>query len=95
MPLEPSDKAGLALSSLSLIGQLFSGSMRALEGHHKTENLSASALGLQINLEWARSRLETWGTEWGVDKGTHLKNERFRKYGLMAMNHLVYINHLL
>lgn len=95
MPVGPTDKAGLALSSLSLLGQLFGGSVRVLKGYHKADNLSADALELQINLEWARSRLEAWGTEWGVDKGMHLKNERFRKYGLVAMNHLVYINHLL
>jgi serine/threonine protein kinase len=93
MPVDAANSAGLALSSLSLMGQLIGGSIRVFESYHKAEGLSNDALQLQIILGWARGRLETWATEWGVEEGLHLKSERFRKFGWMAMNHLVYINY--
>ncbi|OAL45716.1 hypothetical protein IQ07DRAFT_591033 [Pyrenochaeta sp. DS3sAY3a] len=95
MPVDPTNVAGLALSSTSLLGQLFGGSIKVLEKFRKAENLGSDAIELQIELGFARARLEDWGSRWGLEEGQHMKHERFKKYGQVAMNHLAYINYVL
>ncbi|CAO2654552.1 Nn.00g112850.m01.CDS01 [Neocucurbitaria sp. VM-36] len=83
------------IQTLGFTGQIFNGCLNSFQAYYKAQDLGRDALQLQITLEWTRSRLDMWGTLWGLDKQEHLKDKRFRQFGMMALNHLVYINYCL
>ncbi|KAJ4367994.1 hypothetical protein N0V83_006349 [Neocucurbitaria cava] len=83
------------VQTLGFAGQIFTGCLNGFQAFQKAQDLGRDALQLQITLEWTRSRLDMWGTLWGLERQEHLKDIRFRQFGMMALNHLVYINYCL
>ena len=80
------------LQTIGIAGQIVSGCLDGFSAWQTASNLGRDAIELQIRLEWTRGRLEMWGRDWGLEQGDHLKDPRFRHSGMMALNHLVYIN---
>ena len=95
MGLENHEAVSLALGSVSIFGQTLSACMRGFEKYNSAKDLSTDAIELRVNLEWTRSRLETWSEGWDIENGSHLSNPHFQKYGQMTINHLVFINYIL
>lgn len=96
MNLQPSETAGLALGSLSLFGQTLTACVHGFERYSKfNKDLGTEFMDLQRNLVWARSRLATWASDWGIEQGRHLRDDRFQKYVEMATSHLSWISYLL
>ncbi|KAF4417815.1 HET-s domain [Fusarium acutatum] len=95
MTLQPSESAGIALGSLSLFGQTLTACVHGFERYNKVKDLGTEFIDLQRNLVWARSRLAIWASDWGIEEGRHLNDDRFEKHVEMATSHLIYINYLL
>ncbi|KAF2798807.1 hypothetical protein K505DRAFT_321610 [Melanomma pulvis-pyrius CBS 109.77] len=89
------DIAANTIQTLGFAGQIFTGCLNGFQAWQTASDLSRDAIELQIKLEWTRSRLDMWGTLWGLEQQDHLKDSRFRHFGMMALNHLVYINYCL
>ncbi|KAF2021702.1 hypothetical protein BU24DRAFT_417336 [Aaosphaeria arxii CBS 175.79] len=89
------DVAANTIQTIGFAGQIFTGCLNGFKAWQKADDLGRDALELQIKLEWTRSRLDMWGTSWGLEQQDHLKDVRFRRFGMMALNHLVYINYCL
>ncbi|KAL2132941.1 hypothetical protein VTI74DRAFT_3131 [Chaetomium olivicolor] len=95
MGLQPSETAGLTLGSLSLFGQTLTACVHGFERYSKVKDLGTEFTEIQRNLVWARSRLATWASDWGIEQGRHLNDDRFQKYVEMATSDLTWINYLL
>ncbi|KAF2007987.1 hypothetical protein P154DRAFT_516761 [Amniculicola lignicola CBS 123094] len=89
------DIAANTLQTLGFAGQIFTGAINGFSAYQTSSDLGRDAIELQIKLEWTRSRLDMWGTLWGLSSNAHLDSPRFKQFGMMALNHLVYINYCL
>ncbi|KAK1832867.1 HET-s/LopB domain protein [Podospora conica] len=93
--MDAADRTGLALGSLSLLGQVLTGCVQGFERYNKVSDIGEQFVDIQATLTWARGRLIEWGSEWGLREGRHREDERLEKYAEMVTSHLVYIHCLL
>lgn len=81
----------MAMASVGLFGQAFSGCLKGFEFWQKAEAIGEDAILFQLQLDMAKSRLEAWAMLWDFEHGKHQEYKVFEIYRNLAITYLTYI----
>lgn len=89
------DTAMEAIGAIGFAFQVVDITIQAVDLWCRSNEVGEDVVFIQARLDMIRARLKTWEIEWDFQSNKHLEDEKFRKYGDLALKYLLIIQHRL